>query len=77
MQWLAESLDKKANETAEDTIRRYLASKFYKDHMQTYKKRPIYWLFSSGKQGLSRRWCTCTAITKVLWHVCVLNTSCH
>ena len=51
MQWLAESLDKKANETADDTIRRYLASKFYKDHMQTYKKRPIYWLFSSGKQG--------------------------
>ncbi|MFW1889146.1 BREX-1 system adenine-specific DNA-methyltransferase PglX [Acinetobacter johnsonii] len=51
MQWLAESLDKKANETPEDTIRRYLASKFYKDHMQTYKKRPIYWLFSSGKQG--------------------------
>ncbi|MFW1889866.1 BREX-1 system adenine-specific DNA-methyltransferase PglX [Acinetobacter johnsonii] len=51
MQWLAESLDKKASETAEDTIRRYLASKFYKDHMQTYKKRPIYWLFSSGKQG--------------------------
>ncbi|WP_180047262.1 BREX-1 system adenine-specific DNA-methyltransferase PglX [Acinetobacter sp. YH12117] len=51
MQWLAESLAKKANETAEDTIRRYLASKFYKDHMQTYKKRPIYWLFSSGKQG--------------------------
>ena len=51
MQWLAESLDKKASETAEDTIRRYLASKFYKDHLQTYKKRPIYWLFSSGKQG--------------------------
>ena len=51
MHWLAESLDKKANETAEDTIRRYLASKFYKDHLQTYKKRPIYWLFSSGKQG--------------------------
>ncbi|WP_151817453.1 BREX-1 system adenine-specific DNA-methyltransferase PglX [Acinetobacter ursingii] len=51
MQWLAESLDKKANETAEDTIRRYLASKFYKDHLQTYKKRSIYWLFSSGKQG--------------------------
>ncbi|HAV4287434.1 TPA: BREX-1 system adenine-specific DNA-methyltransferase PglX, partial [Acinetobacter baumannii] len=51
MLWLAESLDKKASETAEDTIRRYLASNFYKDHMQTYKKRPIYWLFSSGKQG--------------------------
>ncbi len=24
---------------------------FPKDHLQTYKKRPIYWLFSSGKQG--------------------------
>ena len=22
----------------------------YKDHVQTYKKRPIYWLFTSGKQ---------------------------
>lgn len=51
MLWLAESLGKKANETDADTIRRYLASEFYKDHMQTYKKRPIYWLFSSGKQG--------------------------
>ena len=48
--WLAESLGKKGNETPEETIRRYLADKFYKDHMQTYKKRPIYWLFSSGKQ---------------------------
>ena len=28
---------KSQRETAEDTIRRYLASKFYKDHMQTYK----------------------------------------
>lgn len=51
MQWLAESLGKKASESAEDAIRSYLAKKFYKDHMQTYKKRPIYWLFSSGKQG--------------------------
>jgi type II restriction/modification system DNA methylase subunit YeeA len=40
----------KNNESALDTIRRYLSTKFYKDHMQTYKKRPIYWLFSSGKQ---------------------------
>lgn len=40
-----------AGETADETIRRYLADKFFKDHLQTYKKRPIYWLFSSGKQG--------------------------
>jgi len=51
MAWLAESLGTKASETPEETIRRYIADKFFKDHLQTYKKRPIYWLFSSGKQG--------------------------
>ena len=51
MAWLAESLGKKTSETPEETIRRYLADKFFKDHLQTYKKRPVYWLFSSGKQG--------------------------
>ena len=35
---------------ARDTLRRYLCDSFFKDHLQTYKKRPIYWLFSSGKQ---------------------------
>jgi type II restriction/modification system DNA methylase subunit YeeA len=49
--WLAESLGTKASETPEESIRRYIADKFFKDHLQTYKKRPIYWLFSSGKQG--------------------------
>ena len=48
--WLAESLGTKGNETPEETIRRYIADKFYKDHLQTYKKRPIYWCFSSGRQ---------------------------
>jgi hypothetical protein len=51
MAWLAESLGTKASETPDETIRRYIADKFFKDHLQTYKKRPIYWLFSSGKQG--------------------------
>lgn len=55
MTWLAESLGKKsakeATETPDETVRRYIADKFFKDHLQTYKKRPIYWLFSSGKQG--------------------------
>jgi type II restriction/modification system DNA methylase subunit YeeA len=49
--WLAESLRQKVGETPEETIRRYLVDSFFKDHLQTYKKRPIYWLFSSGKQG--------------------------
>jgi type II restriction/modification system DNA methylase subunit YeeA len=51
MAWLAESLGKKGNETPDETTRRYLSGSFFKDHLQTYKKRPIYWLFSSGKQG--------------------------
>ena len=51
MDWLAASLGQRASETPDETIRRYLADKFFKDHLQTYKKRPIYWLFSSGKQS--------------------------
>ena len=31
------------------TIRNYFINDFYKDHVQTYKKRPIYWMFSSPK----------------------------
>jgi hypothetical protein len=31
-------------------LRKYFVADFYKDHLQTYKKRPIYWLFSSGKE---------------------------
>jgi hypothetical protein len=48
--FLAENLSPKKNESSRETIRRYLCDSFFKDHLQTYKKRPIYWLFSSGKQ---------------------------
>jgi hypothetical protein len=48
--FLADNLSPKKNESSRDTIRRYLCDRFFKDHLQTYKKRPIYWLFSSGKQ---------------------------
>ena len=30
-------------------VRSYFVKEFYKDHVQTYKKRPIYWMFSSPK----------------------------
>ncbi len=55
LQFIAESLcldaiTPRKSETAVETIRRYLSTQFYKDHMQTYKNRPIYWLFSSGKE---------------------------
>lgn len=49
--FVAESLGAKKAETPRETIRRYFAGDFYKHHLQTYKNRPIYWLFSSGKQG--------------------------
>lgn len=51
MAWLAESLGSKGSESPDQAIRHYLADRFFKDHLQTYRKRPIYWLFSSGRQG--------------------------
>ena len=50
LRFVADALKPKRNETPVDTIRRYLSTSFYKDHLKTYKKRPIYWLFSSGRQ---------------------------
>jgi len=50
LRYVAESLSSARNEEPRDTIRRYLAQSFFKDHLKTYKRRPIYWLFSSGKQ---------------------------
>ena len=48
--FLANNLSPKKNEPSRETLRRYLCDRFVKDHLQTYKKRLIYWLFSSGKQ---------------------------
>ena len=50
LKFLADSLGPTSNEQPRDTIRRFLATGFYKHHLSIYKKRPIYWLFSSGKQ---------------------------
>lgn len=50
LDYIAETLGKKSGESSKDTIRRYFLNDFYKDHVQTYKKRPIYWLVTSGKQ---------------------------
>lgn len=38
-------------QTSHDVIRNYFINDFYQDHCKTYKKRPIYWLFDSGKQN--------------------------
>jgi len=47
--FLAVSLGQNNGEQPRVTIRRYLSTGFYKHHLSMYKKRPIYWLFSSGK----------------------------
>lgn len=49
--FIAEGLGKKQNETSEETLNRYLNEDFYNDHLKTYQKRPIYWMFSSGKDN--------------------------
>ncbi|EKF9177187.1 BREX-1 system adenine-specific DNA-methyltransferase PglX [Vibrio cholerae] len=45
-----DAIKPKNNESSMETIRRYFSTQFYKDHLKTYKYRPIYWLFSSGKE---------------------------
>ncbi|MBE6064445.1 BREX-1 system adenine-specific DNA-methyltransferase PglX [Clostridium cochlearium] len=37
--------------TPKEIIRNYFIKDFYKDHIKTYQKRPIYWLYDSGKQN--------------------------
>ena len=51
LEFIAEGIGKRSDETAADTIRRYLENDFYKDHCRIYQKRPIYWMLSSGKKN--------------------------
>lgn len=50
LNFIAEGLGKKSNEDSKDVIRKYFIKDFYKDHLQRYKKRPIYWMMNSGKK---------------------------
>lgn len=47
--FIAEALG--GNGSARDVIRAYFLNGFYADHCKTYQKRPIYWLFDSGKKN--------------------------
>lgn len=47
--FIAEALGGKG--TSREVIRTYFLKDFFMDHCQTYKKRPIYWLFDSGKKN--------------------------
>ena len=46
-----ECFKRKANESSRDCLRRYFLKGFMEDHLKVYQKRPIYWMFDSGKQN--------------------------
>lgn len=55
LDYIGQALGNKGN-TSRETIRDYFLNDFFKDHSATYSvtgsgKRPIYWLFDSGKQN--------------------------
>ena len=46
-----ECFKRKPTESARDCLRRYFLKGFMEDHLKVYQKRPIYWMFDSGKQN--------------------------
>ena len=50
LEYIARVLGNKGN-TPREIIRNYFLNDFIKDHNKIYQKRPIYWLFDSGKQN--------------------------
>lgn len=49
LKFIADALGGKGQ--PKEIIRNYFLNNFYKDHCKTYQKRPIYWLFDSGKKN--------------------------
>ena len=49
LKFVADSLGGKG--TSREVIRSYFMNDFYADHLKVYQKRPIYWLFDSGKKN--------------------------
>lgn len=49
LDYIADSIGRKTSESSRQAIRRYFIKDFYKDHVKIYQKRPIYWMFDSGK----------------------------
>ncbi len=50
LDFIAKALGNKGA-TSREVIRNYFLNDFMKDHIKIYQKRPIYWLFDSGKQN--------------------------
>lgn len=50
LKFIADALGEKGA-TSREVLRNYFLNDFYKDHCKIYQKRPIYWLFDSGKKN--------------------------
>ncbi|MCM0758598.1 BREX-1 system adenine-specific DNA-methyltransferase PglX [Sporomusa sphaeroides DSM 2875] len=50
LDFIAQALGNKGT-TSREIIRNYFLKDFYADHVKIYQKRPIYWLFDSGKEN--------------------------
>ncbi|OGO91751.1 MAG: hypothetical protein A2Y17_13405 [Clostridiales bacterium GWF2_38_85] len=51
LDFIADTLYPTGGGTSREKIRRYFLNDFYKDHLKTYQKKPIYWMFDSGKES--------------------------
>jgi type II restriction/modification system DNA methylase subunit YeeA len=49
MKFVANALQPNHSGFWDEVIAKFIENDLYKDHVKRYKKRPIYWLFSSGK----------------------------
>ena len=49
LRYIADALGGKGS--SREVIRKYFINDFYADHLKVYQKRPIYWLFDSGKKN--------------------------
>lgn len=50
LDFIAKAIGNKGS-TSREAIRNYFIKEFYKDHCKIYQRRPIYWIFDSGKEN--------------------------
>ena len=51
LNFITDALYANTDGTTNEKLRRYFLNDFYKDHLKTYKNRPIYWMLDSGKKN--------------------------
>lgn len=51
LKYIASAIYPNGSGSARNLIRQYFLNDFYKDHLKIYQKRPIYWMFDSGKKN--------------------------